>query len=88
LLQGKLSQAPISTFQAVTAAAGNAAGTGNNAVVHRLPQAPELPGQLFGMQAVSLVPATQGEAPEAASCLLVRRQAIFLLHPPAESSHG
>ena len=61
MLQGKLSQAPISTLQAAAAAAGNAGCNGQ--VVHRAAQPAEMPGQLFAMQAVSLVPATQGECP-------------------------
>jgi hypothetical protein len=57
LLQGKLVQAPISTLQVATAAGGNAAGSGN-VPMHRL----DMPGQqLYALQAVSLVPATQSE---------------------------
>lgn len=58
LLQGKLVQAPISTLQVATAAGGNAGGSGNNPMQHRL----DMPGQqLYALQAVSLIPATQGE---------------------------
>lgn len=63
LLQGKLSQAPISTFQVATAAGGNAAGSNYAVQVHRLPQHAEMPQQqLYAMQTVSLVPATQSKS--------------------------
>jgi hypothetical protein len=58
-LQGKLSQAPISSFQVPTPA-GIVQGSGANAVIRLPAQAgtAEVPGQLY---AVSLVPASQGE---------------------------
>lgn len=71
-LQGKLSQAPISTFQVATAAGGNAAGSNYAVQVHRLPQHAELPQQqLYAMQTVSLVPATQSkyERPDVAASM-------------------
>lgn len=63
LLQGN-KQAQISTLNqaAATAAAVNAGnGISINHAAHRPQQ--EMPAQLFGMQAVSLVPATQSKCP-------------------------
>jgi hypothetical protein len=54
-LQGKqLSQAPISALQIAAAAAGNVSGAVQVAQV-------QLPAQLYAIQAVSIVPATQSE---------------------------
>lgn len=69
LLQGKLSQTvPISTLQAATAAAAagnNAAGTMQHLLLQhhqqQQPGAVDMQQQLFAIQAVSLVPATQSE---------------------------